>query len=319
MRDDKTRRSSGRGDEKIGVMGARCRTVTSLALAAFCLVLFSCAAGPKPVAHKHFLWSVSAGRGTVYLLGSVHLAKKELYPLDDAIEEAFARSDTLEVEVNTADLDEAHRNALITQYGLYAGNDTLKDTLSPETYALVEARFAKLGVGMEGFGTMKPWLVTLVLEMMELERLGFDPQYGVDLHFINRAKDRKTIGELETSESQMRLLSDLSDRDQELFLRSTLADLDLIAGEMDRLMTAWRLGDVETFQTVISEERSRHPEFEPIYRRLIDDRSHMMSERVEQWLNAPGTYFVVVGSGHLVGEGSVVDQLRRKGYQIEQL
>lgn len=300
-------------------MGTRYRTATSLVFAAFCLFLFSCAAGPKPIAHKHFLWSVSDGGGTVYLLGSIHLAKKELYPLDAAIEKAFARSDTLEVEVNTADVDEAHRNALITQYGLYAGHDTLKATLSPDTYALVEARFAELGVGMEGFGTMKPWLVTLVLEMMELERLGFDPQYGVDLHFINQAKDRKTIGELETSESQIRLLSDLSDRDQELFLRSMFTDLDMIAGEMDRLTTAWRRGDVETFQTVISEERSSHPEFEPIYRRLIDERNRMMSDRVEEWLNTPDTYFVVVGAGHLVGEGSVVDRLRRKGYQIEQL
>jgi uncharacterized protein len=300
-------------------MGARCRTLTSLAHAALCLLLFSCAAAPKPVDHKHFLWSISDGGGTVYLLGSIHLAKRKLYPLDAVIEEAFARSDTLEVEVDTTDLDTAHRDELIHTYGMYAGDGTLKSRLSPETYALVEARFAKLDTDVERFEKMQPWLVAVVLQIMELQRMGFEPQYGIDRHFINKAKYSKTIGELETSESQMRLLSGLSDGDQELFLRSTVADLDLIAERLDLLTAAWSRGDVEAFQTVMAEERSRHPEFEPIYRRLIDERNDMMSVRVEQLLNATGTYFMVVGSGHLVGEGSVVDRLRRKGYQIEQL
>jgi uncharacterized protein len=314
MRDDNRRRFSVPRDGPGG------GTVRALALGALCLVLVSSAAAPHPVAaSKHFLWSVRAGGGTVYLLGSVHLVKPDLYPLDAVIEEAFARSDTLEVEVNAADLDATRRNALIKQYGFYRGDDTLKGALSPETYAGLDARFAKLGVDMERFAKMRPWLVALALQMMELQRLGFDPQYGIDLHFINQAKGRKTIGELETFDSQMRLLSGLSDRDQELFLRYTLADLDLVAGEMDRLMTAWRRGDVATFRAVILKERSRYPEFEPIYRKLIDERNRMMFERIETLLNTPGTYFVVVGSGHLVGEGSVNDLLRRKGYEVDQL
>jgi uncharacterized protein YbaP (TraB family) len=300
-------------------MSARRRRPALLAHAALFLLLVSCAAAPKPVDHKHFLWSVSNGGGTVYLLGSIHVAKRKLYPLDPVIEEAFDRSDTLEVEVDTTDLEPARRDQLLQTYGYYAGDDTFKSRVSPETYALVDARFSELDTDIGRFEKMKPWLVAVILQIMELQRMGFEPQYGIDRHFINKAKYGKTIGELETSESQMQLFSSLSDGDQELYLRSTVADLDLVAGKMDQLMAAWKRGDVEMFQTVTAEGRSRHPEFEPIYRRVIDERNYMMAERVEQLLNTPGTYFVVVGSGHLVGEGSVVDRLQRKGYQIKQL
>ena len=36
-------------------------------------------------------------------------------------------------------------------------------------------------------------------------------------------------------------------------------------------------------------------------------------------VSTPDAAFVVVGAGHLVGPGSIVDLLREKGYRVEQL
>jgi len=52
---------------------------------------------------KTFLWKVRSKTNTVYLLGSIHLFKKDLYPLNARIEEAFAQSDLLAVEANISD------------------------------------------------------------------------------------------------------------------------------------------------------------------------------------------------------------------------
>jgi len=285
------------------------------------LLLSACAEAPKPVAaeQKHFLWSVRSEAGTVYLLGSMHLATKALYPLDAIIEDAFTRSGTLVVEINPTDEQTTQRTALIRQEGLYPEGTTLKTALSKETYALVEARFKRLGVGMERLDPMKPWLVSMVLEVSALQQLGFDPRYGIDLHFLNQAKGRKRIAELETVESQVRLFSELSDHDQELLLLYTLTDLELLAGQIDRLTAAWRRGDVEAFQAVMTQERSAHPELEPLLRRLFEERNRRMAAQVEDFLKTPDTHFVVVGAGHLAGAGSIVDLLRAKGYRVEQL
>jgi uncharacterized protein len=41
--------------------------------------------------------------------------------------------------------------------------------------------------------------------------------------------------------------------------------------------------------------------------------------RIEAYLHSGRTYFVVVGAGHMGGEGGLLTLLRGRGYQIEQL
>ena len=52
----------------------------------------------KPV--RGLFWKASSSGNTIYLLGSVHLGTKEMYPLPDYIEKAFQRSSVLIVEVD---------------------------------------------------------------------------------------------------------------------------------------------------------------------------------------------------------------------------
>ena len=55
---------------------------------------------------KNFLWKVRSDTGTVYILGSIHFMKKEIYPLDKKIEDAFDKSDVLSVEANVNDISQ---------------------------------------------------------------------------------------------------------------------------------------------------------------------------------------------------------------------
>ena len=42
---------------------------------------------------KTFLWKVQSKTNTVYVMGSIHYLKKEMYPLNEKIENAFEKSD----------------------------------------------------------------------------------------------------------------------------------------------------------------------------------------------------------------------------------
>jgi len=46
---------------------------------------------------KSFLWKVQSKTSTAYVLGSLHLATKDIYPLNQKIENAFDQSDSLVV------------------------------------------------------------------------------------------------------------------------------------------------------------------------------------------------------------------------------
>ena len=47
-----------------------------------------------------FLWEVSSDLNTVYVLGSVHIAKVDLYPLHEVIEDAYDSSEILVAEID---------------------------------------------------------------------------------------------------------------------------------------------------------------------------------------------------------------------------
>ena len=52
---------------------------------------------------KLFLWKATKGDDTVWLLGTIHVAKKNFYPLPKEILKAFSRSNHLLVEVDITD------------------------------------------------------------------------------------------------------------------------------------------------------------------------------------------------------------------------
>lgn len=290
----------------------------------------SCAAGPKEglsagltqgsaAGQKSILWSVRSETGTVYLLGSIHVAKPELYPLHSSIEAAFDQSDTLVVEINPDEFDNSRLQSLFMQYGTYPPTETLNRKISKETYTLVQQKFQEAGMPMEPFSRFKPWVLAVMLESVELQRLGFDKQYGIDDHFLTQARGKKQVTAFETVEYQVSLFDSFSERLQELFLRYTLSDMNLLADQMDSIMKHWQAGDAAGMEALIFQTINEEPDLAPVYEKLIYERNAHMASDIEAFLKTKHRYFVVVGAGHLVGKGSIVDLLRKKGYVVEQM
>jgi uncharacterized protein YbaP (TraB family) len=201
---------------------------------------------------------------------------------------------------------------------LYMGNEGLESHLSKETYELAKARMNRFGMPIEFFHKSKPWFLALMITALEMQRLGFDPEYGIDNYFLKKAAGGKRIIELESVAYQTNLLSTLSEGEQELFLLSTLRDLDVLAREMDTLAKAWNTGDTEAFESIVSKGAQDDPRLIPLYDKLIYERNTTMASRIEGFLKTGGRYFVVVGAGHLVGKKGIVEHLKEKGYSVEQ-
>ena len=58
---------------------------------------------------------------------------------------------------------------------------------------------AEIGLPLAIYNQFKPWLVAQDLALRELRQLGFNPIYGIDVYFFNKAKaDGKEIEFLES-------------------------------------------------------------------------------------------------------------------------
>jgi uncharacterized protein len=268
---------------------------------------------------KSFLWEVKSKTATVYILGSVHLARSDIYPLAPKIEASFNRADVLALEADPAEAKDERLMQQMLLSALYPEGETLRDHLSRETYALAEQELKQLGLPLEYFNRTRPWLLALTLETVELQRLGFDPEYGIDSHFAAKAAGKKRIVELESFDYQIRLMNDFPEREQELFLLYTIKDMAILKDGVEELMSAWRSGDTKSMEALVTRSLSEAPQLRPIFDKLLYKRNREMGGKIERFLQGKETVCVIVGAAHLVGKEGIIELLRGKGYSVEQM
>jgi uncharacterized protein len=268
---------------------------------------------------KGFLWEVRSKSATAYIIGSVHLAREEIYPLPPKFEESFAKAAVLALEADPAKAKDERLLQLMLASALYPENETLREHLSRKTFYLASSAMEQLGLTMESFNRTRPWFLAMTMETLELQRLGYDPAQGIDVHFAGKGAGKKRIVELESFDYQINLLNNFSDREQELFLIYTMRDLAMLKEEIEALMNAWRSGDTKAMETLVTGVLGESPELRPIFDRLIYRRNREMTGKVELLLKGKETVCVIVGAAHLVGKEGIIELLRGKGYKVQQM
>jgi uncharacterized protein YbaP (TraB family) len=265
---------------------------------------------------KHFLWSLQTKKNTVYFLGSVHVMKSDAYPLAPEIERAYEDSKKIVFETDVDEASDPAVQAKMMTLGLYMNGQTLKENVSEETYKLLEEKAVAAGIPMASFDRFRPWFCALTLSVMEFQKLGFLPTYGVDTYFFTKAKKAgKEIIPLESTEFQLNLFAEMVDLQQESFLRQTLEELEVIATMASDMVDAWTAGDLDKMDSIMKMSFKEHPD---IYDRFVVERNKKWISKIEHLINQDGNAMVIVGAGHLVGTKNLLDLLRAKGYRIEQ-
>ena len=121
---------------------------------------------------------------------------------------------------------------------------------------------------------------------------------------------------LETIDEQVALFSGMSDTLQEGMLKDALTKLDALGELMAKAQSQWRTGDAKAIEELLVAPMRR--DFPEVFQRLFVDRNRRMATAIEGYLRTTGEYFVVVGSGHLIGPEGILDLLQAKGYALVQ-
>ena len=289
----------------------------------YCLIwlLFFVSATGYAANDKAFFWQVDSDKATVYLMGSIHFADKSFYPLRKEIEDVFKKSDTLVVELDINKIDHNAYNRLLVEKGIYKDGSTIKDAISEKTWLQLEQRLEQLKISYDDVKSYRPGILVLTLTAMQVMQMGFDPGLGIDAHFLNKAASdapAKKIIELETLEQQVNLFLNIPNGD--LLLKESLYSLDESELMMADMVRYWKTGDKEKMNKMLFEDAlNEYPAFSAIYDSLFYERNHQMVSKIDEMLKQQGSYFVVVGSGHLIGEKGIVNALKEKGYKIKRL
>ncbi len=262
------------------------------------------------------LWEVSSEKGTLFLLGTVHLLKPGTHTVSPAAAAAFQQAGTILLELDLDEGESPESRQMFARKATLQG-ETLEDKVSRETLDLAKDKTEALGLPFERLRNLKPWSLSLTLSLFKLQTLGFDPKHGVDRYYFEKGKQAgKEIRALETMEYQLDLFDGMSDRLQEEFLLQTLGELDRLGEETEQLVQAWSGGEVEVLAELM---RKSFEDYPGLYQRLIVERNKNWLLEIDPILDRPGTTLLVVGALHLVGPESVVALLEKQGYTVKQL
>ncbi len=201
--------------------------------------------------------------------------------------------------------------------GMLPAGQTLADILKPETIEIISKCSQDIGMNIIAFERYKPWMILMVLSATKLQSLGFSPENGLDFHYYKRAVslNKKIIG-LETMNEQLALFDNIAESDQDIFVKQGLEDFMTIGDDIDEIIKAWKIGDLDKLNTILLKNMHKYPD---LYDTLILNRNKKWMKTISEIMDSGETTMIIVGAGHLSGKDGLVQLLKNEKFKLEQL
>jgi len=272
-----------------------------------------------PLSAQTSVWKVSKDGSHLYLAGTVHLLRSSDYPLPPEFEQAYADSDRLYFETDLAAMSDVSMQRRMMEQMTYQDGRTLRTVLNAEAYtALTEFLLsANVPVPLAMMQTFKPGFLISTISVLEFQKMGFTPQ-GVDSYFYTRAMgDGKPRGELESLDEQIAMLAGMGEGQESEYILYSLRDFDNLEQTIERIISAWRSGDLEALADAFVNDMREMSE--QLYNSLLLDRNMAWLPLIEAMFDQDGTAYILAGVAHMVGDDGLLQLLAQRGYEVQQL
>ena len=232
------------------------------------------------------LWVVKDADTTIYLFGTFHALEANAAWFTPGIRAAFNASDELVLETLVPE-DPAQLHAVL------ARNSEMKE--------------AKVGEPVYGGSAAPSFVASAGQAMSAGRRMGMSVDNGADF-VLRRAAEAsgKPVEGLESFEFQLNMFKTLPPSPPEANVHATAG----LTGLLGSMQSSWKRGDNGEFVALLGSMRSQSPQ---VYQTLFVNRNTNWAGWIANRMTQPGTVFIAVGTGHLVGPDSVQQQLAGRG------
>jgi hypothetical protein len=261
------------------------------------------------------LWVLKDADTTVYLFGTIHVLKPGLTWFDEAVRDAFDKSDELKLEIVEADAPTMA--ALVQAKGMSLTGPTLTQKLPADGRPALAKYMGEIGLPQQAYDRMRPWLAATYLQVQSLVKVGYDPQSGPEQVLTKAAKAaNKPVSGLETVEQQIGFFAGLSEKTQVAMLDETLDEMPKLQTTMGKMVGEWSAGKTDLIAKELNDGITRSPEAMQV---LLTDRNVRWADWIKGRMGQPGTVFIAVGAGHLAGPASVQAELAKRGIKATRI
>ncbi|URZ08027.1 TraB/GumN family protein [Clostridium felsineum] len=268
----------------------------------------------KPKA-KGIFYKVEKDGNYLYLGGTIHIGKNEPFKFSKAIENAYTESTALVVESDITDISTMYK---FGKDVTYPKGDNLYNHITPAAKNHIEPIMQKLNLKVDTY--RNDTLGYLYATILDNELLSDNTtSYGFDYYFLKRAKENnKEIVALEDAKTQANALNAGGDAYQNYQLEN-MPYPDDAKKAFDAEYTAILNGDVSNFEKTDLGKNSNNKAVRDYYNSLILQRNIKMCNKIENYIASGKKYFIVVGTGHVLGPDGLVKMLKKDGFVVTRL
>jgi uncharacterized protein YbaP (TraB family) len=266
---------------------------------------------------KPAMWQVSDKDTNIYLFGTVHLLPPGMQWRSPKLDKATREAGTLVVETIIDEKNPQAFAAELARLSIRPGLPPIVSRVAPAKQAALRAAIAKSGIPEAALNNMETWAAAFALLQLQFKELGVSGTDGVELAlrqaFLTAGK---RVEQLETNSQQLGFFDTLSETSQRELLEGAVETPVAAKQQFDAMLAAWMSGDVNAIGRTFNAEFQNSPDLKEV---LLRRRNANWAWWLHSRLGQPGTVFVAVGAGHLAGEDSVVEMLKKRGLRVKRV
>lgn len=263
------------------------------------------------------LWSVSDADTTVYLFGTIHLLPEHYQWRSPALDKAVNQSQELVVETLVDDKNPQALVSTLMRMALASGLPPIDQRVDPSKRAALDAAIAKSGIPKVALDRMKTWAAAFMLLGDQFRDMGLKAGEGVEPVLKSSfTSEGKPIGQLETNAEQLGFFDTLPEKAQRALLEGAVNSPKASSDQFNAMLSSWQHGDVKAIARSFNHDLAASPELRDA---LLRRRNANWARWIEERMKQPGSVMIAVGAGHLAGDNSVVDLLKRDGLHVHRV
>ena len=261
------------------------------------------------------MWVVQDEDTRIVILGSVHQLPPDLEWTGGLLTPELAAADELILELAPAELAKAP--ALFASTSSDEPVASLDRRFGQSTAERVRDYAADAGIDTDDVDRMESWALAIAVGNVITADNGLTSDNGVETRVTAAfAANNRPISGFETAAQQLAMFDDLPDAAQNAMVASSIARSGEARTRTRRLLSAWTRGDTTTLAAAADEAMADTPALiEPV----IHARNRAWADALAGRMQRPGDLFVAVGAGHLVGGGSLIEELQARGFAARRL
>lgn len=281
-------------------------------LSAAAAILFSLA---LPAHAAPALWKVSDADSSIWLFGSIHLLPPDTEWRTELFDQTLNNAEKVYFEADVGPEAQVDLSVLGIQRGIYTDGTLLTSVLDAPQEKLLRKVAKQINIPVGSMLAMRPWLAANTISVSAIVAEGFGTE-GVDMAVQAELPDDRK-GYFETGAEQMEFIAGASEAEQVSMLVTTLNEMDQLPQMMDDMLTSWVDGTPDKLIELFMADLAGPDE--AFIERLIYERNRNWMTPIKAMLANNEAALVIVGTGHLIGERSVVDLLEKDGFTVERI